>query len=80
MSESSESFVDDRLILLTNAEYSKLKRNYFEMNPTSHQLDVGLELNDFGFVHNPYLGDDVLNLFTITDKKKFEYSKIKYEF
>lgn len=80
MSESSESFVDINLLTLTNAEYNKLKQNYFKLNPGATDLDCGFELNNFGFTHQLYADDDFLHLFSIVDRKKYEYARIKYEF
>jgi hypothetical protein len=80
MSESSKSSVDENIITLTNAEYNKLKQSYFELNPNSTALDVGIEEAAFGFTRYIQMQDDFLHLFTITDRKKFNYARIKYEF
>ena len=80
MSESTEPNLEDDLFTLTNHEYSKLKLKYFESNSNPHMSDeLGFELNTFGLMHH-YNNDDFLNLFTITDRKKFMYARIKYEF
>jgi hypothetical protein len=80
MSESSESSVEDNIITLTNAEYNKLHKSYFELNPNATKLDVGIEEDVFGFAKYIKMQDDFVHLFTITDRKKFDYARIKYEF
>lgn len=80
MSESSESFVDENVITLSNAEYRKLQKSYFELNPNETTLDVGIEAALFGFTRYMEMQDDFIHLFTITDRKKFDYARIKYEF
>ena len=80
MSESSQSFVDDDLFTLTNGEWMEVKRKYRELNPDSKIIDIGLELNEFRFARQIKLDDTYVELFTIIDRKKLEYSRIKYEF
>jgi hypothetical protein len=80
MSESSKSSVDETILTLTNAQYNKLKQSYFELNPNATKLDVGIEEDVFGFARYISMQDDFLHLFTITDRKKFNYARIKYEF
>jgi hypothetical protein len=74
--------INENYITLTNSEYSQLKQKYFELNPNATMLDVGLHINNFGFSRRMGLNknDDFLHLFEIVDSKKYEYSRIKYEF
>ena len=79
MSEGTESNLEDNLIILTNAEVELLKENYFKLNPDAISIDIGLEKHDFTFER--YIkGDGFVHIFTIVDRKKFSYARIKYEF
>lgn len=79
MSESSRSSLDEDWFVMSNSEYIQLLRKLY---PKGIPLDgtVRSAFLDLGLIIDENFNDDFAYAFSILDRKKFNYARIKYEF